>query len=180
AWNMGQEIRNSNVIFNSGFWLARLSLARGHTHEADSWLQRLETYMQEAGVFDGIELVNALWALSALEQGRLEDALLWVQRRLDFSEDKAFLHNDIEDCILERILLAAGRMYGEALYLDRAQVLLERMRQNAEAIGKKKLLIEVLALQALLLQQRGDIAEALTVLEQALVLAEPGRYIRVF
>ncbi len=129
---------------------------------------------------DGTELVNALRALSALEQGRLEDALLWVQRRLDFSEDKAFLHNNIENCILVRILLAAGRMYEEALYLHRSQVLLERMRQNAEAIGKKKMLIEVLALQALLLQQRGDIAEALKVLEQALVLAEPGRYIRVF
>jgi LuxR family maltose regulon positive regulatory protein len=180
AWNMGQEIRSSNVIFNSGFWLALLSQAQGHTHEADSWLQRLDTHMQEAEVFDGTEMVNAFRALFALEQGRLEDALLWVQRRPGFSEDETFLHEDTEDCILVRILLAAGRTYGEAPYLHRAQVLLEHLRKSAEAIGKKKLLIEVLALQALLLQQRGDIAGALTLLEQALVLAEPGRYIRVF
>ncbi len=180
AWTMGQEIRNSNVIFNSGLWLSLLSQAQGQPHEADGWLQRLEMYMHEVENFDGVEMVNAIRALLALEQGRLEDALLWVQRRLSLFEDQAVLHEDMEDCILVRILLAAGRTYGEALYLHRAQMLLERMRRRAEAIGKKKMLIEVLTLQAVLLQQRGDLAGALTLLEQALVLAEPGRYIRVF
>jgi ATP/maltotriose-dependent transcriptional regulator MalT len=62
AWNMGQEIRNSNVILNSGFWLARLSQAQGHAHEADSWLQRLETYMQEAEVLSRIRIASiASW-----------------------------------------------------------------------------------------------------------------------
>ena len=180
AWNMGQEIRNSNVICNSGFLLAQLSQAQGYTHEADSWLQRLEMYMQEAEVLDGNEVVNALRALFAVEQGRLEDALLWVQGRSGLPEDETFLRGDMEDCIQVRILLAAGRTYGGAPYLQRAQGLLEHMQRRAEAIGKKKLLIEVLALQSLLLQQRGDIVGALALLEQALVLAESGRYIRVF
>lgn len=180
AWNMGQEIRNSNVIFNSGSLLALLSQAQGKTHEADCWLHRLETYMREVRCFDGAELINAMRALLALERGRLEDALLWARRRLRLSEDEAFLHDEMEDYILARILLAAGKVYNEALYLHQAQIVLERMRRSAEMIGKKKLLIEMLTLQALLLQQRGDIAEALTELEQALVLAEPGRYIRVF
>lgn len=180
AWNMGQELRNSNVIFNSGLWLVLLAQAQGKTQEATGWLQRLETYMQEAGGLDGTEIINMLRASFALEQGRLEDALLWVQKRLGDSKDGVFLHDDIEDCLLVRILLTAGRTYGEESYLHQAQALLEQMRRSAEAIGKKKLLIEVLALQALLLQQREDRAGALTLLEQALILAEPGRYMRVF
>ena len=180
AWNMGQEIRNSNVLFNSGFRLALLAQAQGQLHEADAWLQRLETYTQEVRAFDGVEIINAIRALLALEQGRLEDALPWAQRRLALSEGETFLHDDVNGYTLVRILLAAGRTYGEPSYLHRAQELLERLRRSAEAIGKKKTLIEVLALQAILLQQRGEIANALTMLEQALVLAEPGRYIRVF
>lgn len=180
AWNIGQEICNSNVIFNSGFLLALLSQALGYTQEASSWLQRLDMYAQEVGIFDATETLNALRALLALEQGRLEDALLWARRRPAFCGDEMFQHNETEDHILARILLVAARTYGVEPYLPRAQALLDYMRRNAETIGKQKTLIEVLTLQALLKQQQGENAKALTLLEQALVLAEPGRYIRVF
>ena len=75
--------------------------------------------------------------------------------------------------MLARVLIAQGEM-------DKASGLLARLRDDAEIGGRKGDLIEILALQALSLQNQEDTDQALTTLEKALALAEPEGYIRVF
>jgi LuxR family transcriptional regulator, maltose regulon positive regulatory protein len=58
--------------------------------------------------------------------------------------------------------------------------LLERLVQAAEAGGRTGSVIELLVLQALAQQTRGDLSAALVPLTRALALAEPEGYVRVF
>jgi LuxR family maltose regulon positive regulatory protein len=101
-----------------------------------------------------------------------------VERRLDTNGESKLLHEIdfflLFDYILyARILIAQGR-------LDETTRLLQRLLEAAEAGGRTSRVIEILILQALASQARGDTTRAMTTLEQALALAEPGGFIRIF
>jgi len=72
-----------------------------------------------------------------------------------------------------RILLAEGRV-------DEATRLLSRLQTPMEAAGRWGSLVEVLVLQAIALDMQAGASSALAVLEQAVRLARPGGYMRVF
>src|SRR5688572_14151487 len=61
-----------------------------------------------------------------------------------------------------------------------AMRLLERLLAAAEDGGRMGSVIEILVLQALAHQVRGDIPAALLPLQRALTLAEPEDYVRLF
>ncbi len=65
-------------------------------------------------------------------------------------------------------------------YLDDAMRLLERLRRAAEEGKRTGNVIEILLLQALAHQVRGDLPAALAVAPTALTLAEPEGYVRIF
>jgi LuxR family maltose regulon positive regulatory protein len=71
------------------------------------------------------------------------------------------------------VLSAEGR-------LDEVLHLLERLAEDAEAWHISSRLIEIMMLQSLAYQAKGDKDRAMTALENALTLAEPGRFIRTF
>ncbi len=75
--------------------------------------------------------------------------------------------------VLARVLLAQGE-------LEKANRLLNRLLEAAEAEEHTARIIEILTLQALTAQAAGHPAPALVALERALNLAEPGGYVRVF
>jgi LuxR family transcriptional regulator, maltose regulon positive regulatory protein len=75
--------------------------------------------------------------------------------------------------VLARVLLAQGRP-GPALGL------LERMLATAAGQGRTGSIIEIQALRALALAARGDQVAALDALAEALTLARPQSYVRVF
>ena len=64
--------------------------------------------------------------------------------------------------------------------VQQAVALLERLLLAAEDGGRGGSVIEILVLQALAHQARGDTAAALAPLERALALAEPEGYVRIF
>jgi LuxR family maltose regulon positive regulatory protein len=71
-------------------------------------------------------------------------------------------------------------VYGDRVALNRALGLLAQQGQQAERCGLLWRRIKALALQALALEALGETAGALAALEQAVVLAEPERYVRLF
>jgi len=75
--------------------------------------------------------------------------------------------------VLVRLLLAQGNS-------DVALVLSQRLLQKAEAANRMGRVIEVLVLQALILQGMKHTEQALIVLGRALALARPEEYVRVF
>src|SRR5262249_32271263 len=74
---------------------------------------------------------------------------------------------------LARVLIAQGEH-------ERALVVLARLLETAEAVGRTGRVIELLALRALALRACGQEAAALAALERALVLAKPEGYVRTF
>jgi LuxR family maltose regulon positive regulatory protein len=79
-----------------------------------------------------------------------------------------------------QVLLAQGRAAAGWASLQRALVLLEQRRQEAERTGMPWRRIKALVLQALAYQDLGDMTQSLTALEQALMLAASEGYVRVF
>ena len=72
-----------------------------------------------------------------------------------------------------RVLLAQGET-------SAALAVLERLRQQMEAKGWQDERLKVMALQAVALYSIGEKDQAVHVLGEALLLAEPGGFIRMF
>jgi LuxR family maltose regulon positive regulatory protein len=117
--------------------------------------------------------VPALWARLLLAQGEVAAAARWVRVRGLAAEDEPSYPREREYLVLARVLLATGAP-------DRALGLLERLHGRAAAQGRLGSVIEVRALQALTLAAAGDQAGALAALAEALSLAAPEGYLRVF
>jgi LuxR family maltose regulon positive regulatory protein len=108
-----------------------------------------------------------------LAQGKLETASQWAaERKLAIEGEIPFLRKD-EHLVFAHILIAQGRFV-------EATKLLSRLLEVVEARGRIPDTIEILNLQALTYQSRGEPAQAMVALERALTLAEPGGFIRIF
>ena len=106
-------------------------------------------------------------------QGNLAAAGRWAQEcRLGLDDEPDYLR-EFEYLTLARVLVAQDK-------LDDATVLLARLGQAAEAAGRVRSLVGILAFQAVALQARGETVQAVVALERALSLAEPEGYIRIF
>jgi len=89
------------------------------------------------------------------------------------NDDRFTYGREIEFLTFVRVLLAQARY-------DEVMALLVRLQQTAEADGRRRCLLEILALQALAHKSQGRMQQALYAVERALILAEPEGYIRTF
>jgi LuxR family transcriptional regulator, maltose regulon positive regulatory protein len=152
--------------------MARIRQAHGDSDGALKLLIEAERlYMGD--FFPKVRPVAALKARVWVAQGRLADARSWVrEQQLSAQDELNYLH-EFEHITLARILLA------DQSALEAMQ-LLERLLNAARAGGRTGSVIEILVLQGLALQAESNLAAALSALAQALTLAEPEGYIRIF
>jgi len=124
--------------------------------------------------------IPAMKARLWVTQGRLGDALGWAHERgLSVADDLSYLR-EFEHITLARVLLAGYRTEPADRALLEATGLLDRLLKAAEGGGRMGSVIEILILQALAHQARGDVPAGLAPLERALTLAEPEGYVRIF
>ena len=116
---------------------------------------------------------RALRARLALASGQVETAARWAQQPGLTVQDQPSYPREREHLVLARVLLAQQAP-------QRALELLEPWTALAAAQGRTESAIELLALQALAHADRGDEPAALTTLAEALQLAAPEGYLRVF
>jgi len=110
----------------------------------------------------------------------LGEAIGWVREQgLSATDDLSYLR-EFEHITLARVLLARHTTEPAERSLHEATRLLERLLEGAEDGGRTGSVIEILVLQALAHQTRGEIPAALVSLERALTLSEPEGYVRVF
>jgi LuxR family maltose regulon positive regulatory protein len=155
---------------------ARLSLADGDSAAAGGWLDVARPLL-ERGTFSD-------WT-SRFERCQIE---LWLaQGRIGAAVERANqLHRDATLAASpegEAIDLAAARALiarGDPPSVERAVEIAGRVLDRAVSENRIGVQIEALALRALARWTRGDGPGALTLLEQALTLAEPERYVRLF
>ena len=153
--------------------LARTRQAQGDRAgalEAIAEAERVQLSPAMVGLFNP---APALRTQLALAQGEVAEAARWVQARGLAPDDQPSYPREREYLVLARVLLAEHTP-------DRALGLLERLYALAVAQGRTGSVIETRALQALALQAIGDEAGALAALAEALMLAAPEGYVRVF
>ena len=120
--------------------------------------------------------VSRVW----VAQGNVGEALDWVRERgLSVSDEPSYLR-EFEHITLARVLLARSTSNRADRSIHEAVGLLERLLQAAEEGERTESVIEILVLQALANLLQGDIPAALVPLQQALTLAEPEGYVRMF
>src|SRR5438270_4743448 len=117
--------------------------------------------------------VSALKARVWVAHGRVSEALAWARERALSAEDGLSYLREFEHITLARMLLVQ-RSGAKAVGL------LGRLLEAAETGGRMGSMIEILVLQALAHQIRGDLPAALVPLARALTLAEPEGYARIF
>jgi LuxR family maltose regulon positive regulatory protein len=162
------------VIGWSNLCLMRVLFSRGDFAGADKIIQKIENIARKHDIPPFITNPMAAWqARIWLAQVNLDAAAQWVgERGLDADEGPTLLR-EMEYMALVRILIAQGR-------LAETTRLLQRLLDTAETGGHTSRAIELLMLQALASQAGGDATQAMMTLEQALTLAEPGGYVRIF
>ncbi|MBN1259378.1 MAG: helix-turn-helix transcriptional regulator, partial [Anaerolineae bacterium] len=115
-----------------------------------------------------------------LEQGRMAEALAWVQEQgLSVDDDLSYLH-EFEHLTLARVRLARYPSAPDVASLHETLDFLDRLLQAADAGNRLRSVIEILALQACAHEAQGNTPRALVALERALALAEPEGYVRIF
>jgi LuxR family maltose regulon positive regulatory protein len=164
----------------------RWRVAMARIREADGDLGGALDLLDEAerlylGDFSpDVRPVPALRARVLLAQGRWGEALEWARERgLSVEDDPSYLR-EFEHITLARALLARYTAERDERSIDEVGGLLERLGQAAEEGARTGCLIDVLVVQALASQARGDVPAALASMRRALTLAEPEGYVRVF
>ena len=158
-------------------------LAAGLATQA--WI--LQSEGDQAGALDAMDEAGRAWpvppgllnpipsqrARLLLAQGEVAAAARWVQERGLGADDEPVYQKERGHLVLARVLLAQH-------HPAPALTLLERLLTAASAQGRTGSLIELGALRALALADTGDQAEAVNALAEALTLACPQGYVRVF
>ncbi len=122
--------------------------------------------------------VAAVKARVWVAEERLGEAFNWAREQGLSAEDDLSYLREFEHVTLARLLLA--RRVQDDRSLQQGLDLLERLLRSAQDGGRMASVIEILILQALGQQARGDVRVALVPLDRALALAEPEGYVRIF
>jgi LuxR family maltose regulon positive regulatory protein len=133
-----------------------------------------------SGFSPNVRPVAAWKARVWVAQGRLEEARGWAHEQDLSAEDELSYLREFEHITLARILLARYKSDRTGSAIHEATGLLERLMNAAQEGGRLGSVIEILVLQALAHHAQGDPSAALIPLQQALALADPEGYIRMF
>ena len=162
-----------------GTAMARVCEAQGDLSRALDLLSEAERHERRDPV-PRVRPIPAMKARIFIVQGRTDDALDWVRTaKLSADDDPSYLR-EFEHLTLARVLIARHGTRGNDSSASEALRLLERLAIAARAGGRMGSLIEILVLHARAHKVLGNLRGALDSLTQALSVAEPEGYLRVF
>src|SRR6266700_3194881 len=160
SFQLAMQMEGGDTPAACGVLLARLKLARGDVASATALLAKAEQFVRQHNFVHWMPEVAAVQVLTLLYQGHLAAAAHLAQtHELPISQ--------------ARVHLAQGDP-------SAALAVLAQLRQQVEAKGWQDERLKVMVLQAVALQAHGDKDQAVQVLCDALALAAPGGFIRLF
>lgn len=160
--------------------LVRVSFSQGDTSGLETIIQRTEKIGRESDMPPWFTNQMSAWQTRLwLAQDKLALASQWAEERGLTTAGKARPAHEldyfwlIEYVVLARLLLAQER-------LEEAAQLLSELLGAAEKGGRTSRVIEILILQALAFQAKGDTEQAIITMERAVRLAEQEGFTRIF
>jgi LuxR family maltose regulon positive regulatory protein len=163
-------------------WCTAMSRIRGAQGDLDGALELLD---QAERLYNGNFSPNVrpiatrktrVW----LAQGRLSEALSWAREQILSAEDELSYMREFDHITLVRVLLSRYQRDHADASISGVVGLLERLLKAAEEGGRTGSVIEILVLQAIACHAQDNLPAALMSLQQALTLAEPEGYVRIF
>ena len=165
---------SANVF--SAFIIALIQQARGKPDEAQKMLDLASDYAVEIRSSTFTLAVQSFQAELAVMQGRAREVSQWAEQACATLQLSAMPFFYAPQLTIPKVLLAAGTPSG----LLHAAGCLQRLHEFAESTHNDRVLIEVLALEAVLHASQDDEEAAFTALERSLSLAQPGGFIRLY
>ena len=159
--------------------VAKVKEARGDFRGALEQLDEAERHQAQLHV-PFVRPVSARKAQIWIKQGELAKAGAWSRERNVSVQDRLSYRLEFEHLTLARLLIAQHKRDGTERSIDEALGLLRRLYEAAQTGKRNGSVIEILIVQALAQRAKGNVSSALESLQQALRLAEPEGYVRVF
>src|SRR5438132_1734080 len=160
SFQLAMQMESVDTPAACGVLLARLKLAQGDVASATALLAQAEQFVRQQNFVHWMPEVAAVQVLTLLHQGHLAAAAHLAQTH-DLPISQARVH------------LAQGDT-------SAGLAVLEPLRQQTEAKGREDERLKVIVLQAIALHMNGEKDKAVQLLGNALALAEPGGFIRLF
>lgn len=149
--------------------------AGGRSEVARRLVDALSEHLLRAGNTTYLPHVQALQAALDLRQDRVASAVRWAHA-FETGQTTAGYHFSVPETTVARIWLQEGTPDA----LAKAEALLARLYAFFESTHNIRFRTEVLALQALVHEAKGDRKDADARLEEAIRLALPGGWLRLF
>ncbi|MCX5999433.1 MAG: LuxR C-terminal-related transcriptional regulator [Chloroflexi bacterium] len=173
--DLAERCADPTAILMGHLTLARLKQAEGDLISATDALTKVGNVISA--------FRNVLWThIAAAGQARI----LLMQGHLAAAEEWALsLKCDFNSCQIPGLWYMSSFLTWVRVQIARAKVsgipgLLENVRRQAEESGWMSSIIEILLLESLALRIQGRVDQSLAVLQEALSIAEPEGYVRVF
>jgi LuxR family maltose regulon positive regulatory protein len=157
---LARQVENNDRFIASELFLARVKLAQGDMVEATTMLATAEQSARQHNFTQQLAEVTAVQIHIFLQQGNLMAAAQLAQTH-DLPLSQARLHLAQEEP-------------------DKALAVLKSVRQRAEAREWRDEQLKVMVLQAVAQRAQGDSEQAMQLLGEALALAQPGGFVRLF
>lgn len=153
---------------------ARLELASGDVERGTEYLEKARPIAEQAPFPEWVPRFERCQLELWLVENRLRAAVLWVDEMLEDARERPA--NELTQLAVARVLVVKGDLPS----IEHALTILRQLIKVAESEGRAGVMIEALALQALVEWRRGERAGAMAALERALRIAEPEGYVRLF
>jgi LuxR family maltose regulon positive regulatory protein len=166
----GQLAGVMDVLLPGYHALARIQKAQGNMDAALAALDEADAVAENMGLAQVKDWICALRAQVWLARGDTDAALDWANH----------FAGQIEDAVYPSVPIALAKVWLSQRETDKALPLLDHALQSAQTVGRLGNAIHILAVQAVVYHARGEPELAFAKLGQALELAEPEGYVRVF
>jgi LuxR family maltose regulon positive regulatory protein len=170
AFEIGQRQADEDLIIHSTLVLAQALQAREETAQAQQLLHALIAQTKRPLLVREVQASQAQLALTA---GDLAAVQRWSTSRVQADDNLPRLQQEREALILARLLIAQNQ--AEAVFR-----LLEDWQPEAQAQGRGGSELEILVLKALAYFNYNNLPQAGQTLREALALAQPEGYQRLF
>lgn len=179
ARDLGEHAGLPQEAYRSRVVAAGLREAEGDVIAAVDLLEEAER-LYVADFLPTVRPVPAVRARTWARHGHIDAALEWVHRADVSLDDSMTYLREFDHLTLAKVLLAAHQRGGSRVDLEAVAAFLHRLLLAATTGGRGGSVIEIHVTRALVLQQMGDIGQAVAALTSALELAEPEGYVRTF
>ena len=171
--SLSRQLVSTQSLATGLITLAWIQQAMGNLVAAQEAMEEANQLSQSLDIVSLHNPAPAERARLWIAEGDIQKPVHWVEQRGLDADDKPGYARELEYLVLARILLRRN-------LVDQALTLLEHLERAAQAQGRVESLIKIQSLQALGFQAAGKTEQAMGVLSQALMRAEPEGYIRIF